>query len=258
MSANNHDARLKAFEDPRFMLSREARPLRILSEYIEPEKRFRENNIVHTVIFFGSARLRETGPEKAGNGRYYAAAREFARRLSLLSNDLDEEMGEKFYICTGGGPGIMEAANRGAVDGGNPTIGLNIELPFEQHPNPYITGSLNFDFHYFFMRKLWFLYYAKAIVAFPGGYGTMDELFETLTLVQTKKLEKRNLPILLYDRDFWFDLINFPKMVEYGLIAQEDVDMIHFFSDPDEGVEYLRPRLKEIMGSIKSVLSTNP
>ena len=258
MQDNKRNSPPKAFEDSRFMLSREARPLRILSEYIEPKKRFEEHNIIHTVIFFGSARLREDGNRRWTNSRYYSAAKEFAHRLSLLSDDLEKEIGEKFYICTGGGPGIMEAANRGAAEGGNPTIGLNIELPFEQHPNPYITEALNFDFHYFFMRKLWFLYYAKAIIAFPGGYGTLDELFETLTLVQTKKLEKQNLPIMLYDKDFWFDLINFPMLVDHGLINQEDVDMIHFFSNPDEGVEYLRPRLKEIMQNITSVLSPNP
>jgi len=220
--------------------------------------RFTQHDIVHTIVFFGSARLRENGNRRAANSKYYAAAREFSHMLSLLSDDIEKEIGEKFYICTGGGPGIMEAANRGASEGGNKTIGLNIELPFEQHPNPYITDALNFDFHYFFMRKLWFLYYAKAVIAFPGGYGTMDELFETLTLIQTKKLEKQNLPILLYDKDFWFDLINFPMLVDHGLINQEDVDMIHFFTDLQEGVDYLRPRLKEIMKNIKSVLSPNP
>ena len=258
MGQNKRQTPPKAFEDSGFMLSREARPLRILSEYIEPQMRFTQHDIFHTIVFFGSARLREDGNRRAANSKYYAAAREFAHMLSLLSDDLDREIGEKFYICTGGGPGIMEAANRGASEGGNETIGLNIELPFEQHPNPYITDSLNFDFHYFFMRKLWFLYYAKAIVVFPGGYGTMDELFETLTLVQTKKLEKQNLPILLYDKDFWFDLINFPMMVDHGLINQEDVDMIHFFTDLQEGVDYLRPRLMDIMKNIKSVLSPNP
>ncbi len=254
---NDMKKTVKAFKNIEFLESRDARVLRILSEYIEPEKRFRENSILHTVPFFGSARIRPIGDAGSLDSKYYHAAEDFAYRLSLLSNDIDRETGNKFYICSGGGPGIMEAANKGASRAGNPTIGLNIELPFEQHCNDYITPELNFDFHYFFMRKLWFLYYAKAIVIFPGGFGTLDELFETITLVQTKKLEKQNLPILLYDKEFWYDLINFPKMVDYGLISPEDMSLLHFFSNSDEGVDFLEPRLKIIMKSIESVLSTS-
>jgi uncharacterized protein (TIGR00730 family) len=244
----------KAFENNLFLNSREARTLRILSEYLEPEKRFNELDINHTVVFFGSARVKrdEDGSETS---RYYRAAEEFAGRLAKLNRDVKEETGNTFYVCTGGGPGIMEAANRGASEAGEPTIGLNIELPFEQYSNPYITNVLNFEFHYFFMRKLWFLFHAKAVIIFPGGFGTMDELFETLTLVQTKKMEKLDIPIMLYDREFWDDLINFNKFVDMGLISPEDLDLMHFFTDIDEGIEYLKPRLISNMMNLDNILT---
>jgi hypothetical protein len=158
--------------------------------------------------------------------------------------------GRGFHICTGGGPGIMEAANRGAHRAGEKTIGLNISLPFEQHPNKYISPELNFEFHYFFMRKLWFLYHAKALVVFPGGFGTMDELFETLTLVQTQKLEKKHIPILLFDREFWDSVINFRKLADMNFISPEDLKLFHFFDSPEEGVEYLRPRIEKLITRI--------
>jgi len=235
----------KAYKNLEFLASREARTLRILSEYLEPEKRFHELGVRHTVVFFGSAR---SGPKKDAHGtdRYYWAAEELAFLLAAFSNQIsDRDNG--FYICTGGGPGIMEAANRGAKRAKAKTIGLNISLPFEQNPNPYISPELNFEFHYFFMRKLWFLYHAKALVVFPGGFGTLDELFETLTLVQTDKLEKGNLPILLYDRAYWESIVNFKKLADMGYISPEDLKLFHFCDTPGEGFIFLKPRIEKLI-----------
>ncbi len=242
----------KAYKNLDFLKSREARPLRILAEYMEPEKRFEEQNIKHTVVFFGSARVRPDKNDACDTKKYYWAAEEFAYKLAMWSKELEKNTpGSGFTICSGGGPGIMEAANRGAQRAEAPTIGLNISIPFEQDPNDYISPELNFEFHYFFVRKLWFLYHAKALVVFPGGFGTMDEFFETLTLLQTQKIEKEGLKILLYDKAFWQDLINFPKLVEYGLISPEDVNLFHYFSSPDEGMEYLKPRLEKVIKNFK-------
>jgi uncharacterized protein (TIGR00730 family) len=242
---------LAAYKNTEFICSREARTLRILSEYLEPEKRFSEMNICHTVVFFGSARIKpaETNDKKYSTGKYYTAAEEFAFRLATWSKEL-EKKGDGFYITTGGGPGIMEAANKGAARAGSKTIGLNISLPFEQNPNEYITPELKFEFHYFFMRKLWFLYHAKALVVFPGGLGTLDELFEVLTLLQTRKIEKGDIPILMYDKNFWDEIINFQRMADYGLISPEDMNLFHFFSDPDEGLAFLKPRLEQLMSKV--------
>ena len=234
-----------AFDNSTFLRSREGRPLRILSEYMEPEKRFKEQKINHTVVFFGSARLQPDNP-------YYQAAEEFAYRLTTMNRELQEEIGKEFCIATGGGPGIMEAANRGAARGDSKTIGLNIELPFEQGNNGYISPELNFEFNYFFMRKFWFLYHAKAIIVYPGGFGTLDELFETLTLIQTSKLQKFKLSILLYDKNYWNDLINFDKLIDMNLISPEDMDLIHYFSDADEGVKILKPMMKELMEHLEN------
>ena len=242
----------KAYKDLPFLKSREARPLRILAEYLEPEKRFEEANIRHTVVFFGSARVRPDKEDAYNTKNYYWAAEEFAFKLSQWSKELEaEKKGNGFAICSGGGPGIMEAANRGAKRANTMSIGLNISLPFEQEPNNYITEKMNFEFHYFFMRKLWFLYHAKALVVFPGGFGTMDELFETLTLMQTHKLEKFNIPVLMYDPAYWNDLINFPKMVDYGLISPDDLNLFHFFDSTDEGLEYLKPHLEKMIKDFK-------
>ncbi len=240
----------KAFENPSFLNSREARTIRILAEYLEPEKRFEELNVFHSVVFFGSARIRPKQKNKHNLARYYQAAEEFAYRLAMYSREIEQETGNGFYICTGGGPGIMEAANKGAARAGELNIGLNISIPFEQMPNKYISPELNFEFHYFFMRKLWFLYQARAIVVFPGGFGTFDELFEALTLVQTRKLENVNIPILLYDRKFWKDLVNFDKLIDYGLISPGDMNLIYFFDSVEQGMDYLRPKLKEVMKNI--------
>ncbi len=240
---------MKSYKDPDFINSREARTIRILSEYIEPEKRFNDMNVMHTVVFFGSARTEEKNENNPVLDSYYKAAEEMAYLLASWGKK-HEKKGKSIYICTGGGPGIMEAANRGARRAKARSIGLNISLPFEQCSNKYITPELNLEFHYFFMRKLWFLYHAKAIVVFPGGYGTLDELFETLTLIQTGKLQKSNLPILLYNREFWEDLINFKKLEENGLISPEDLDLIHFFSDPKEGFNYLKPKMEEVIEEV--------
>ena len=254
MTKNNYKS-LKAFDNPDFIHSHEGRPLRILSEYIEPEKRFKQLDIKHTVIFFGSARIKpEKSKDKFKTSKYYTAAEDFAYEVAMMSDEIEKETGDPFYICTGGGYGIMAAANEGAVRAKKKNIGLNIDLPFEQNENPFITEELSFQFHYFFMRKLWFLYQAKAIIVFPGGFGTLDELFETLTLIQTRKLEKLNIPILLYDKEYWEDLINFKKMEEYGLISPEDLHLFKFFNSTEEGIEILKPRLINIMKNIHHYL----
>ena len=240
---------LKAYKNPDFINSREARTVRILSEYIAPEALFKNKGINHTVVFFGSARI-TPDDNSHGTAGYYNIARDFSSRLTEYSRELKKETGDSFYICTGGGPGIMEAANRGARDAGGETIGLNISLPFEQHPNPYISEDLNLEFHYFFMRKLWLLYHAKAIIVFPGGFGTFDELFETLTLIQTKKMEKPDITVMLYDSAFWKDLINFRKLVDAGMISEEDLELFHFFDSADEGLAFLKPRLKKIIARV--------
>jgi uncharacterized protein (TIGR00730 family) len=234
----------KAYKNIDFLNSSSARTLRILAEYLEPSKRFDEEKIKHTIVFFGSSRVRpEASREHPGfhGSDYYWAAEEFAFKLASWSKEL-EKQGDGFTICSGGGPGIMEAANRGAKRANAKNIGLNISIPHEQAPNDYISPKLNFEFHYFFMRKLWFLYHAKALIVFPGGFGTMDELLETLTLVQTHKLPK-TMPILLYDQNFWEKIVNFKKMAEYHLISPEDLNLFHYFSTPDQGLEYLKPRL---------------
>src|SRR5579863_6464201 len=196
-----------AYEDEEFLASEDGRPVRILAEYLEPLHRFRRENIHDTIVFFGSARLSVDGPL----GRYYREARELARLLTLWSKGLSSHA-HRFVVCSGGGGGIMEAANRGARDAGGRTIGLNISLPHEQEPNPYVTRELLFKFRYFFMRKLWFAHLARAMVVFPGGFGTMDELMEVLTLAQTRKLA-RKLPIVLYGSSYWREILNFDALV---------------------------------------------
>lgn len=227
-----------------FMRSRDARPIRILSEYINPERILREADINHTIVFFGSARIKPEGD--AICSPYYQAAEELAYLVANWSKQIQDPE-KKIYVCTGGGPGIMEAANRGASRAGERTIGLNINLPFEQVPNPYISPDLNLEFHYFYMRKLWFLYYAKAIVVFPGGFGTMDEFFETLTLFQTKKVAKPSIPILLYDKSFWDKLFNFNTLIEYGLISEKDMNLFSFIESPKEGLDVLKAQVVNII-----------
>ncbi len=226
-----------AYQNENFLNTAEARSIRILSEYLEPLQHFRKEKIRDTIVFFGSARLQENGPL----GKYYEDARTLARLITEWSEAYSVD-GHRYVICSGGGPGIMEAANRGASDANGKTIGLNIGLPFEQAPNPYITEALNFQFHYFFMRKFWFAYLASALVVFPGGFGTLDELFEILTLAQTKKIRKR-IPIILYGTDYWNEILNFPALVKHGMIAASDMDLLQFADDPASAMEMLRKHL---------------
>jgi len=258
-----------AYLFPEFLESAEARPIRILAEYLEPLRRFKAERIQDTVVFFGSARvdsreratralrmLRSRGVEIADEhyqeeltrsrkavewARYYEEARELARLLTSWSCTLPGD-NHRFVVTSGGGPGIMEAANRGAREAGGKTIGLNIRLPYEQGANPYITEGLHFEFHYFFMRKFWFAYLAKALVIFPGGFGTLDELFEILTLVQTDKLSKK-IEIVLYGRDYWNQVFDLKPMVEWGAIAEQDLELLTFADTPSDAFELLRTHL---------------
>jgi len=236
----------KAYKNFEFLTSKKARSLRILSEYLEPEKRFNDKNIKHTVVFFGSARIESSKKNNTITKKYYQVAENFSYKLATWAHELAKD-GDSFTICSGGGPGIMEAANKGAQRAHSLSIGLNISIPLEQQPNQYITPELNFEFHYFFMRKLWFLYHAKALIFFPGGFGTLDELFETLTLAQTEKMNRQNMIILLYDKKFWEDLIDFEKLIKLKLISPEDINLFHYFETVDEGLDYLKPRLKKII-----------
>jgi uncharacterized protein (TIGR00730 family) len=258
-----------AYRDHEFLESEEARPLRILAEYIEPLRRFKAQNIQDTVVFFGSARVhsREDAEQalqvlkkKRGRrtveharllkrsrkavqwSRYYEEARELARRLTTWSLSL-EDPHRRFVVTSGGGPGIMEAANRGAFEAGGKTIGLNIRLPFEQGPNPYITKGLHFEFHYFFMRKFWFAYLAKALVIFPGGFGTLDEMFEILTLSQTRKLSKKLL-VILYGSEYWNEVFDLRPLADWGAINEADLDLLCRVDSADEAFEELKKFLE--------------
>jgi uncharacterized protein (TIGR00730 family) len=260
-----------AYMDERFLESHEGRPVRILAEYLEPLRRFREQRIQDTVVFFGSARVdsreRATRAHRSLRARgvmqseeeyqaelkrsrravewaqYYEDARELARRLTAWSLSLKQE-NHRFVVTSGGGPGIMEAANRGASEAGGKTIGLNIRLPFEQGANQYITDGLHFEFHYFFMRKFWFAYLAKALVIFPGGFGTCDELFEILTLAQTEKLSKK-IAVILYGRDYWKQVLDFRPLVEWGAISEHDIHLVSHVDTPDEAFERLQAHLAD-------------
>ncbi len=258
-----------AYENKKFLNGPDGRILRILAEYQEPLSKFRRERIQDTIVFFGSARFRsrETAEaelrsiQEAGvssseaqellrraeknleMSQYYEDARKLAFLISKWTQTIAQPR-HRFVVCTGGGPGIMEAANRGASEAGSKTIGLNINLPFEQVPNPYITPELNFEFHYFFMRKLWFAYLAKALVVFPGGFGTFDELFELLTLVQTEKLAK-HIGVVVYAKPYWDKVVNFQALVDAGTISPKDLDLIHWANTPEEAFELLRTDLEE-------------
>jgi uncharacterized protein (TIGR00730 family) len=225
-----------AYRNEAFLDSDAARPLRILAEYLEPLDSFRRQRIRETIVFFGSARLAPDGPL----GRYYHEARELARLITVWSRSLDTRE-QRYIVCTGGGGGIMEAANRGASDADGQTIGLNIGLPREQRPNPYITPGLSFEFHYFFMRKLWFAHLARALVVFPGGFGTIDELSEILTLTQTRKLDP--VPVLLYGPTYWKEVINFEALVRHGMIDPGDLELFQYADHPQGALDLLRTRL---------------
>ena len=226
-----------AYEEESFLESDAARPLRILAEYLGPLERFKSAGVHATIVFFGSARLRPDGPL----GRYYADARELAARLTRWSASLPPHT-HHYVVCSGGGGGIMEAANRGAADAGGKTVGLNISLPREQHPNAYLSGELTFEFHYFFMRKLWFAHLARALIAFPGGFGTLDELTEILTLAQTRKLA-RDIPVILYGREYWNEIINFAALSRHGVIDPEDLSLFEFADHPEDALEIVQRRL---------------
>jgi uncharacterized protein (TIGR00730 family) len=257
-----------AYENKKFLNGPDGRILRILAEYQEPLSKFRRERIQDTIVFFGSARFRsremaeaelqsiqEAGVSSAEAAELLRRAEknlemsqyyEDARRLSFLIAKWTQTIAQprhRFVVCTGGGPGIMEAANRGAAEAGSKTIGLNIHLPFEQVPNPYITPELNFEFHYFFMRKLWFAYLAKALVVFPGGFGTFDEMFELLTLAQTEKLAK-HIGVVVYGKPYWDKVVNFQALVDAGTISAKDMDLIHWANTPEEAFEFLQADLE--------------
>jgi uncharacterized protein (TIGR00730 family) len=252
--------RPKAFHDQRFLGSRDARALRILAEYLEPLSRFNHYDVQDTIVFMGSARLaaRDAAAsalaqaEKTGVGveaartalelsEYYEAARELARRLTEWSKTLTDK-DRRFVVCTGGGPGIMEAANRGASEAKGLNVGLTISIPNDEFDNPYVSRELHFHFHYFFMRKFWFYYLAKAVVLFPGGFGTLDEMFEILTLVQTGKMRKR-APIVLFGAKFWDQVINFDALVRFGTISASDLQLFHRTDSIDEAYELITQSL---------------
>jgi uncharacterized protein (TIGR00730 family) len=226
-----------AYLNDDFLNSPDARAVRILAEYLEPLSHFRRQKVRDTVVFFGSARIKDSGPLS----QYYQAARELAKLLTEWSAQFNHGS-YRFVICSGGGPGIMEAANRGAADAGGKTVGLNIGLPFEQFPNPYITPELSFEFHYFFMRKFWFAYLAKALVVFPGGFGTMDEMFEILTLTQTQKLRKK-MTVILYGSQYWKEVLNFEALVKYGTISATDLELFQYVDDPAAAFDLLKAGL---------------
>ena len=260
-----------AYQDRVFMESTAARPLRILAEYIDPINRLRRAGVGDTIVMFGSARIRprdralaelkkvqasargrrtpewnsKIGAAKSivGMSRYYEEARELSRRITEWAMTLGAQP-RRFVICSGGGPGIMEAANRGAAEAGGSSIGLSIQLPHEQRPNPYISPDLNFCFHYFFMRKLWFAQMAKALIVFPGGFGTMDELWEVLTLMQTRKTSSHHL-ILIYGRKYWDKVINWRHMVRTGTISERDYKMLQFVDNVDDAFDTVREDMEK-------------
>ncbi len=258
---------LKAYKNPGFLASRDARPLRILSEFLEPLSRFNYYNVKDTIVFFGSARIKPRKEtikhlrELAKNGtnrnihskkyheqllqaevavemsRYYEDATELSRLITVWSKKLKSK--NRLLVCSGGGPGIMEAANKGALLAKGESIGLNIGLPFEQYPNQFFTPKFNLEFHYFFMRKFWFMFLGKALVAFPGGFGTLDEFFELLTLLQTKKVGKK-MTVILYGNNFWNKIIDFKALTKYGMISPEDMNLFSFADSPEEAFGILK------------------
>jgi uncharacterized protein (TIGR00730 family) len=277
-------APLAPHKDPQFLESTAARPIRILAEYLQPLVQFKKEGIADTIVMFGSARIesRESALARLGKlknkaalarvkaervehretlrdarsalemSRYYEQARELSRRITEWAMTLGTRP-RRFVICSGGGPGIMEAANRGAMEAGGKSIGLSIELPHEQFANPYISPELSLNFHYFFMRKLWFAQIAKALVVFPGGFGTMDELWEMMTLLQTGKLPKNNL-IIIYGRKYWDEVLNLRAMVRWGMISHSEFKMLQFADTVDEAFERIRDGLEKYHMELESDL----
>jgi uncharacterized protein (TIGR00730 family) len=263
---------VKAYKNPEFLTSPDARAIRMLAEFLEPSGRLRRAGIRDTIVFFGSARLksREDALKEFhkmerlasrktrdyGNvirqfqdaktnlemSKYYEDAAQLAKLLTKWSKRLFHL--SRFVVCSGGGPGIMEAANKGAYEAGGRSLGLNISLPFEQYPNKYISKELNFVFHYFFMRKFWFVYLAKALVVFPGGFGTLDELMEVLTLLQTQKLRKK-ITVVLYGKEFWDRVIDIDALVRMRLISPSDVGLFTYADSPEEAFKYLVRELRK-------------
>jgi uncharacterized protein (TIGR00730 family) len=253
----------RAYRNQAFLNSKEARALRILAEYLEPKARFERLRVDDTIVFMGSARTqpREQAEAalrraEAGEGdlerarmelrmsAYYEAARELAYRLTQWSKDLDPQGERRFVVCTGGGPGIMEAANRGAAEARGMNVGLTISIPAEDFDNRYVTRELAFHFHYFFMRKFWFAYLAKAVIVFPGGFGTLDELFELLTLVQTRKMTKP-MPMVLFGNEYWRQIVDFDALVRHGTISAPDVDLVYRTDSVDDAYEWIVRQLAE-------------
>ena len=228
---------IKAYKNLDFLAGREARGIRILSEYLEPQSRFQRYRVRDTIVFFGSARIPQ-------GSTWYEAARSLAFRLTQWSKGLDPAAQRRFVVCTGGGPGIMEAANRGASEAHGRNVGLKISLPREENINAHVTRELAFHFHYFFMRKFWLAYMAKAVIVFPGGYGTLDELFEILTLVQTKRMTKR-MPIVLFGTEYWREVINFDALVRHGTIDAADVNLVYRTDSVDDAYDWLIRQLTE-------------
>ncbi len=262
----------KAYENLGFLHSHEARPIRVLCELIEPGKKLQDQKVENTIVFFGSARsksakqaertlsdLKAEYPEESKQTKGQKALLQKAESLALLSKYYDqaEELAKKLsqwsyknfpedkrvYVCSGGGPGMMEAANKGANEAGSKSVALGISLPFEQGVNQFATPELSFEFHYFFIRKFYFLYHAKTVIVFPGGFGTMDELFEVLTLIQTKKVSK-DIKIYLYGKDFWEGLINFEHFVKWGVISPEDLNLFQIVDDVGSAYELITSDLQ--------------
>ena len=255
---------LEAYKNPRFLASRDARSVRILSEFEEPKARFARFDISDTIVFFGSSKLlprdvaedrlkaaRQHGGDVAAAeralamARYYEEARQLAARLTEWSKAL-KDPARRFVVCTGGGPGVMEAANRGASEAKGLNVGLNITIPHEQAANPHVTRELSFEFHYFFMRKFWFVYLAKAIVIFPGGFGTLDEFFEVLTLVQTRKLRKP-MAIVLYGKPYWDEVLNLDAMVKHGTLEPADLELFKATDSVEDAFAYIAGKLEDVL-----------
>jgi uncharacterized protein (TIGR00730 family) len=260
--AERRRASVKAYKNEEFLNSRAGRSLRILAEYLEPRSRFDRYRLDDTIVFMGSARVKpreqaeallKEAEKNGGNldaarmavkmSGYYEAARELAYRLTKWSKDLNHKE-KRFVVCTGGGPGIMEAANRGAAEARGMSVGLTISIPNEQFDNQYVTRELSVHFHYFFMRKFWFAYLAKAVIVFPGGFGTLDELFELLTLVQTQKMRKP-MPIVVFGTEYWREIIDFDALVRHGTINARDLELMHHTDSVDDAYNWVVMQLAE-------------